>query len=114
MEQALIHMDMQNVHSVVRVRGRIVVVPTTARTNTPSIAHTRSLHREIRRRPLFPLLHIHIHSISVRKLVVIIDVTHASRIEPRIRKFEPQFTRGNPPARGTGIENGFFRSVIIV
>lgn len=107
MEQAVILMDMQNIHSVVRVRGRIVVVPTTARTNTTSVAHACSLHREIRRRPLFPLLHIHIHSISVRKLVVIIDVTHASRIEPRIRKFEPQFTRGNPPARGTGIENGF-------
>ena len=105
---------MQNVHPVVRVRGCIMVVPATVCTKTSSIAHTCPLCREIRRRPFFPILHIHVHSISVREFIVIIDTTHSSRIEPRICKFEPQFTRGNPPACGAGIENGFFCSVVIV
>ncbi len=114
MEQTGILMDMQNVHSVVCVRSCIMVVPATVCTKTSPIAHTCSLCREIRCRTFFPILHIHVHSISVRKFIVIIDTTHSSRIEPRICKFEPQFTRGNPPACGTRIENRFFRSIVII
>ena len=91
-----------------------MIVSATIWTNASSITYTCSLYRKIRCRTVFPLLHIHIHSISVWKLVVIIDITHRSRIESCICKFEPQFTRGNPPARGAGVENGFFRSVVIV
>lgn len=114
MEQTGILMDMQNVHSVIRVRGCIMVVPTTVCTKTSSITYTCSLCREIRSRTVFPLLHIHIHSISIRKFIIIIDTTHRSGIEPRICKLEPQFTRGNPPACRTRVENRFFRSVVIV
>lgn len=88
----MILMDMQNIHSVACIRSCIMVVPATACTNTSSIAYTCSLCREIRCRTVFPFLHIHIHSISVRKLVVIIDIAHRCRIDSRICKFEPQFT----------------------
>lgn len=107
-------MNMQNVHPVAGVRGCIVVVPATACADSPSVTHACSLRREIGCRTVFPFLHIHIHAVSDRKLVVVIDVAHRCRIDSRICKFEPQFTRSNPPTRGTGIENGFLRPVIVV
>ena len=42
MEQTGILMDMQNIHSIVRVRGCIMVVSTTTCTKTSSIAYTCS------------------------------------------------------------------------